>query len=54
MAVTKKIHEANVLLAVALNSAAGIQATAPSGGQQPALVSVVFLWPQLRLFCAKP
>jgi hypothetical protein len=42
MSVTKQIYEANVLFAVALNSAAGIQATARSGGQLPALASVVF------------
>jgi hypothetical protein len=40
--VTKRIYEANVLFAVALNSAAAIQATARAGGRLPALVSLIF------------
>jgi predicted outer membrane protein len=40
--VTKRIYEANVLFAVALNSAKAIHATSRAGGQLPALVSLVF------------
>jgi hypothetical protein len=42
VAVRQKFYESSVLFAVAVNSAASIQAPVRAGGQLPTLVSVVF------------